>query len=69
MIEEILKPNKSKSKKIPLFRVEKVGYWENGKMIYYDDPIVLKLDQKVFYLSDQSESQNDLSNNISLKKK
>lgn len=30
MIEEILKPNKSKSKKIPLFRVEKVGCWENG---------------------------------------
>jgi uncharacterized protein (DUF2147 family) len=32
MIEEILKPNKSKSKKIPLFRVEKVGTWENGEI-------------------------------------
>lgn len=38
-------------------------------MIYYDDPIVFKLDPKIFYLSDQSESQNDLSHNNSQIKK
>jgi len=52
MIEEILNPSNSKSKKIPLFRVEKVGTWENGEMNYFDDPVVMKLNPKIFYLSD-----------------
>jgi hypothetical protein len=41
----------------PLFKIEKMGEWnKQGEMEYYADPIVHKLDPKLFYESDESES-------------
>ena len=39
----------------PLFHVEKVGEWINGKLKMYDDPIVFKLNKDLFYSNDNTE--------------
>ena len=39
----------------PLFHVEKVGEWINGKLHLYDDPIIFKLNKDLFYSNDNTE--------------